>query len=233
MTQQLTVNGLKYIKGNEGCVLHPYDDGFGNTTIGWGMTHYPNGTPVKLTDSAITQAQADAYFIQEVQPYLQTVIDHVKVPLNTNQYASLTDFCYNEGDGRFEESILLEHINTNCVVESDFTKYCYANGEYVQDLFNRRQSEYDLFMTPIISNKNKIMTDENTSTSAETVSEVKAEAQTLKITSVTVTYNKTVNGEVTMTAQPATVNVTPELIAALSLADSGLIEEGFNITVIA
>jgi N-acetylmuramoyl-L-alanine amidase len=56
-------------------------------------------------------------------------------------------------------------------------------------------------------------------------------AKIVKVTGVTVTYDAFENGEVLTTGNTVTVNVTPELVAALNLADAGLIEEGYNVEV--
>ena len=229
MTTSLTPNGLKYIMDNEGCVLHPYEDAGGVATIGYGMTHYPNGTPVTMNDEPITQAQADAYFPLEVAPYLATVLEVCTVPLNSNQLASLTDLCYNIGIGAYRLSTLRQHVNQNCVVESDFTVYCNVDREVNQGLLNRRKSEYQLFITNVpnvqTSVAQPIKTMDNTLITPETPSVV-------KINSITVNLDIIQNGVVVQSGATEPVTITPELITALQ--SSSLVASGAtNVSVVA
>lgn len=147
--QTLTPNGLKFIQAHEGCVLHPYQDISGVWTIGWGMTHYPNGIKVTGSDLSLTQEQADTFFAYMVKIYSDSVLGVVKVPLNSNQLCALTDFAYNCGITAFRNSILLQHVNNHCVVESDFTIYDHAGGKEVLSLLNRRKAEYNVYITNV------------------------------------------------------------------------------------
>lgn len=177
---ELSEKGLNFIKSFEGCILHPYDDGFGNISIGWGMTYYPDtGIAVKMTDNVITQAQADAYFLLMVKPYATGTTEALGgTVINQNQFNVLVDFAYNCGIGSFRESTLCEHVKTNTVVESDFTEYDHIGITVNADLLVRRQAEYNLFMTvdmtitsvPVspITNKSSITTKMN-STTTETL----------------------------------------------------------------
>lgn len=157
LNMELTPNGYKFIKQFEGCVLHPYLDQGGVPTIGWGMTHYPDGTKVTMSDKSLTQEDADAMFQLLVIPYSDGVIEALgsTVQLNTNQLCALTDFAYNCGLGAFKQSLLCEHVKNGNVTEQDFTVYDHVGQKEILGLFNRRKAEYDLYVTPIINVPNK------------------------------------------------------------------------------
>lgn len=50
---RINKEGLDLIKSFEGCVLHAYDDGYGNITIGWGHCDK------SYTGKTISQVEAD------------------------------------------------------------------------------------------------------------------------------------------------------------------------------
>ena len=227
---ELTPNDLKFISDFEGCILHPYDDGFGNITICQGFTHYPDGTEVTMGDKALTQSQCDTMFQEEVKPYATGVLDVVSVPLNTNQLCSLTDFAYNCGLGAFKQSTLCQHVKNHCVVEQDFTEYDHAGGQVLQGLLNRRKAEYQLFITPILAT-NKIMEPTETTVGGATPEVTPQTPKVLKIESITVVYSEFENGISVTEHNSESVSITPELLTALSNPDAGLITAGFGITI--
>ena len=92
--------GLNLIKKFEGCVLHPYLDGVGVATIGYGSTFYENGSKVKMTDPDITQERADSLFTSVVEKDFWEVIKKT-IPfwsdMNDNQRSALLSFSFNLG----------------------------------------------------------------------------------------------------------------------------------------
>jgi GH24 family phage-related lysozyme (muramidase) len=93
------------VKHYEGLRLTAYDDGVGVWTIGYGTTRYANGQPVRPGDS-ITQAQADACFVNDLTRFTKTIAAAIPVwnLLNGNQRAALISFAYNVGAGFFGAS---------------------------------------------------------------------------------------------------------------------------------
>lgn len=244
--ENLSSAGIDFIKGFEGCSLTPYEDVGGTATIGYGFTHYPNGMVVTMQDTPLTQEEADAMFLEIVQPYCDGVKSVCNVSLNDDQLAALTSFAYNLGVKAFQRSSLAQHVNQNCVVESDFTTYDHVGNNVVQGLLNRRIAEYNLFITSVPnveklqSNNNMNPTTEenvngavsesaNVENTAETQNSVTQETlQVLKIQGIQVSYERIIAGQVTDTRTVA-VTTTPELITAF--AQSDLVEAGWNIKV--
>jgi lysozyme len=105
MVHQLSENGAAFIKQFEGLRLTAYNDGTGVMTIGYGHTG-----DVKAGET-ITQAQADAYFSEDVKWAVDTVNSAVRVKLQQNQFDALVSFTYNVGEGAFRSSSLLKKLN--------------------------------------------------------------------------------------------------------------------------
>jgi GH24 family phage-related lysozyme (muramidase) len=93
------------VKNYEGLRLTAYDDGVGVWTIGYGTTRYPNGQPVRPGET-ITQAQADAYFIDDLTRFTKTIAAAIPAwnVLDANQRAALISFAYNVGAGFYGAS---------------------------------------------------------------------------------------------------------------------------------
>ncbi len=62
----LPVQARQLIEIGEACVLHPYLDGTGVPTIGWGSITMPDGARVTMQSRALTQAEADALLDQQL-----------------------------------------------------------------------------------------------------------------------------------------------------------------------
>jgi len=94
----------------EGLKLKPYLCPAGKPTIGIGSTYYENGTPVKLTDKAITKEMAHRLYMNTIHIYEKAVDSKIKVSLTQNQYDALVDLAYNLG---FIPNTLADLINKN------------------------------------------------------------------------------------------------------------------------
>lgn len=90
---------IDLIKSFEGLVLHPYNDGVGVATIGYGTTIYPNGVKVRMSDSNITHAQALEYAANDLKFFWSTIGQTVPYwnEMNDNQRSALLSFGYNLG----------------------------------------------------------------------------------------------------------------------------------------
>lgn len=144
---------IKLIREFEGLSLIPYKDSVGVPTIGIGTTVYPNGTPVKMSDPAITEEQAVRFLehhLSEDIIDLENFLTVKKLTLTNNQFCSLLCFAYNLGvspilfKGRSLHDALLKGSEKE-VVEA-IKLYCKAGGSVVPGLARRRSAEAQLYL---------------------------------------------------------------------------------------
>lgn len=90
------------IKSFEGLYLHPYLDPVGVPTIGWGSIRYPDGRKVMMTDRPITEIEAEAFLIHEIEEKSSAVrkfLQAESIRLGSNEFSALVSFAYNLGPG--------------------------------------------------------------------------------------------------------------------------------------
>ena len=131
----------------EGFRETPYKCPAGVPTIGYGSTRYADGTPVKLTDKAITREQADAIMRTTLKEYEDAVNRYVSVALNQNEFDALTDFAYNAGAQNLRKSTLLSKLNSDDRkgAAKEFDRWVHSNGQLLPGLVRRRMAERMLF----------------------------------------------------------------------------------------
>ena len=139
--------GLALLKSFEGCKLTAYPDpGTGGEpwTIGWGHTG-----GVKRGDTC-TQAQADAWLLQDLDRFEQAVERLVSVTLTQNQFDALVSFAYNCGQGSLQTSTLLRKLLAGdyAGAQQQFSRWNRANGKEMPGLTRRRAAEAELFGQP-------------------------------------------------------------------------------------
>jgi lysozyme len=144
--RQINSKGLDLIKKSEGLKLVAYQDQAGVWTIGYGHT---KGV---FRGMNITEAQAEAFLLDNIANACRAVETYVKVTLTDNQFAALVDFTFNEGDGALEHSTLLRLLNSGDFIGAaqQFLVWdkIHEDGRVVEssDLKLRRQSEQVLFL---------------------------------------------------------------------------------------
>lgn len=138
--------GIDLIKQFEGLKLKPYLCSASVPTIGYGTTIYPNGKKVSLSDSLITEAQAEEYLANDLIYFEKQVDAFTTDAVNQNQFDALVSFAYNCGIGNLKSSTLLRKVNANPndpSIATEFSKWTRAAGKIVQGLVNRRQKEQE------------------------------------------------------------------------------------------
>lgn len=142
-----SVNCIKLIKECEGFSIVPYLCPAGVPTIGYGSTRYADNTPVKMTDSPITETVAESLLFSKLKEFEQAVTRYVKVPLNQNQFDALVDFAYNVGTQNLRTSTLLKILNTGqyAAASAEFNKWVHGGGKVLPGLVKRRRLETELF----------------------------------------------------------------------------------------
>ncbi|MFZ2445917.1 MAG: lysozyme [Syntrophobacteraceae bacterium] len=129
-------------------------------TIGYGSTHYPDGSKVKKGD-IITRKKAEACLRWEVEQVCGPALE--KIPtwerMNDNRRGALFSFAYNLG-ANFYGGKNFQSITRVCdspdrwgdkewIVEQ-FVKYRNPGSPVEAGLRRRREAEAELFCTPVV-----------------------------------------------------------------------------------
>ena len=136
-------DGIEFTQSFEGCRLDAYLDEAGIPTIGWG---HIEGVELGMT---WTQEQADAQFLEDMEPFESTVSNALTVEVTQPQYDALFDFSYNEGSTALLHSTLLAHINAGGDLTGLFEKWDKVREDGVLEvsagLLRRRKAEDALY----------------------------------------------------------------------------------------
>lgn len=140
MAMKISKQGIALIQFFESCKLTAYKalSTEEHYTIGWG--HY--GADVKAGQT-ISQEEADALFLNDVQKYVDYTNTYVKsFSPNQNQFDALVSFCYNCGPGSLKK---LVSNRTAEEVAEHITEYNKSSGKVLNGLVSRREAEKELF----------------------------------------------------------------------------------------
>lgn len=138
-----------WIAKMEGKRLQPYPDA-GGYSIGFG--HHIR--PGENFSGGIDNATAIRLLAEDTRDATQAVLKLVKVPLNQNQLAALTDFVYNVGATKFSSSTLLKKLNAGDYggAADQFERWnkMVGQGGYVTSdaLTQRRLGDKSMFLKP-------------------------------------------------------------------------------------
>lgn len=144
-------NCQSLVEKSENCKLVAYRDAVGVWTIGWGHTG-----PEVHEGLVWTQEQADAQLALDIAEASRGVSRLVTVPLTQGQFDALTDFVFNLGSGKLQESTLLRLLNGGNYAgvpdqlyrkDADGTEHgwIYGGGEILPGLVTRRKAEIELW----------------------------------------------------------------------------------------
>lgn len=141
--QALSEGGLNFLKRWERYRGKPYNDGYGNMTIGYGHVILPGE---KFTE--LSEPEAAALLAKDAAWAASVVNQLVQVPLTSSQFDALTSLVFNWGAGNFRNSSHLALLNSGDYAgaarrlrEHPIT----SGGQRSQGLINRRAAEADLF----------------------------------------------------------------------------------------
>lgn len=142
----LSAVGLTYIARDEGYQGTAYNDGGGVTTIGFGTTTHPDGSPVKpgeriTPERALIALQAH---VSQTEKAIRACIGDV--PLYPYEWDAYVSLAYNIGAGAFCASMLVKKLRQT---PPDYAAACAQikrwnkdNGHVVAGLVARREREY-------------------------------------------------------------------------------------------
>lgn len=134
--------GIDLIKHFEGLRLKVYLCPGVVPTIGYGHT-----SGVTMGTLPITEAQAEAFLVEDMRAFESGVELAVKVPLTSNQFSALVSFAFNVGPTNFSESTLLKRLNEGAygLAADQFIRWIYSGGKSMAGLKRRRKAERILF----------------------------------------------------------------------------------------
>jgi len=129
----------------EGFVSKPYLCPANVATIGYGSTYYANGVKVTLNDPPMSEKEAHALLMVELEhTYLQGVIRNCPILLTDERKCNaIVDFCYNLGIGRLQTSTLKRKINAQDWVgaKEQLMLWNKGGGKVLAGLTKRRVAE--------------------------------------------------------------------------------------------
>lgn len=124
-------------------------------TIGYGMTFYPDGKPVKMGDT-ITKEKAEDMFFDHLQKFGLKVNNLIKTVLKQHQFDAILALAYNIGIGAFGTSTLLKLVNKNPLdlgIQKQFLAWVKQKGTTLPGLVKRRTQEADIYLKGIYNSK--------------------------------------------------------------------------------
>lgn len=131
--------GINLIKQFEGCRLKAYKCPAGVWTIGYGHT-----SGVK-EGQVITQAQADAFLISDIEKFEKNVNKfYEKYKWNQNEFDALVSFAFNIGS---IDQLTANGTRSKAVIAEKMINYNKADGKILSGLVRRRQAERKLFLS--------------------------------------------------------------------------------------
>jgi len=129
----------------EGFRSKPYLCPAGVPTIGYGSTYYSDGRKVTLNDLSISQEDANALLLVELNhTYLPGVLRNCPIlATDEKKCNAIVDFVYNLGIGRLQTSTLKRKINAQEweAAQEQLMLWTKGGGKVLPGLLKRRQAE--------------------------------------------------------------------------------------------
>lgn len=136
--------GIDVIKMFESFRDRIYLDSAGKPTIGWGHLIKPG----ESFDEPISDPIGENLLKADLQEAINAVNSMVKTPLAQFQFDALVSLVFNIGSGNFQNSTMLQKLNSNQIVgaSAEFLKWNKAGGKFSPGLARRRKAEMVLFL---------------------------------------------------------------------------------------
>ena len=146
--RHINERGIEIVKSFEGLALRPYVCAGGVNSVGYGATRSSTGGPIDLDMEPITEAEAEALLLRDLESSQGWVSRLIKTALTENQYSALTSFTFNVGAGALQRSTLRMKLNREeyQVAADEFPKWRIAGGRILAGLVRRRAAEKALFL---------------------------------------------------------------------------------------
>jgi lysozyme len=135
---------------NAGAQLIAQFEGFRATPY-WDVSRYSwgYGTPAPEGGGTITPEQGMQDLIAHATDDYNALAPYIGRDLSIAQWSALLSFAYNEGHGNPGAGALIIDINAgdDGVLETHWKKYVYAGGVVNQDLVDRRNAEWNIWVS--------------------------------------------------------------------------------------
>lgn len=144
MNQAALDIAIQIAKPFEGFRPEPYLCPAGIPTIGYGTTFYPSGKKVSLSDSPISEEEAEVYLSHEMNKCVAGALRCCPVLVKKpGALGAIADFCYNLGIGRLQTSTLRRKINQGDMeaARKELLKWVRGGGRVLPGLVARRKIE--------------------------------------------------------------------------------------------
>ena len=186
---RISKEGLDHITQWEGLVLKRYICPAGKPTIGVGHVILPGENY-----QVITKEQAMDILAKDVERFENAVKKHITVKLNQNQFDALVSFIFNTGEGGIINTGVQKAVNSGDFSSvpaklQEWSKFR-VNGvlKVNQGLLNRRKSESQLFMKPVLENDTHEVLKDYLTWNSSLLKEAQTYLQKLCL------YNKSIDG---------------------------------------
>lgn len=143
---------LNLLKQIEVKALKPYLCSAGKPTISYGVTHYEDGKPVKLTNPAISEERCEELFINTLKRFVNCVNRVITKPMTQQQFDAFLLMCYNCGIGGFSRPAqVAKWFNLGDMAKvkewwiKSFITSANTGDKPIPGLVNRRKCEWQIF----------------------------------------------------------------------------------------
>lgn len=144
---QISNNGIKKLKTEEGEKLTGYKDSRGIPTVGVGHTGLVDGNPVSV-GMVITKEKSSELLRSDLKWVERAINTKVKAQINQNQYDALCSLVFNIGESAFSNSTVLRKLNLGDFIgAADAFLMWKKSGKDLNILLPRRQRERALFLS--------------------------------------------------------------------------------------
>ena len=110
--RHINEHGIEIVKSFEGISLEPYLCPANVWTVGYGATVGSDGGPIDPDMEPISETEAEALLLRELESSEGWVSRLIKTALTENQYSALVSFTFNVGAGALQRSTLRMKLNS-------------------------------------------------------------------------------------------------------------------------
>ena len=140
--------GIEIVKSFEGHALRFYVCAGGIISVGYGATVGWDGRPFNMDMEPISEAEADAFLVRELESAEGWISRLIKTSLSENSFSALVSFTFNVGAAALQRSTLRMKLNRGEYqgTADEFPKWRIAGGRILAGLVRRRAAEQALFL---------------------------------------------------------------------------------------